>query len=131
MRSRALARLAVCAVMAAPGAAGCSTGDATPERAYARIATETLLRACARDDPLAVLDLLNQASKRAFVAAQGTSDGCEAVLGVPPAGTRVTAVERDGDSARVTLQANDGRRATVEAESDGDKWVVTNARLPG
>lgn len=111
-RGAAVALLAATAAAAAGACGGCGTATSTAQD-RARSTVEAFAGACARGDEDAVLGLLAEPTRPAFVARGGGVAGCDALLGGAPAAPlrrgadfaalRVTATRMDGDAATVAL----------------------------
>jgi hypothetical protein len=129
------------AACAAIASAGCGTGAEAGDTEEVRATVTTLLSTCAAGRAPEVLHLLTVPAQRAFVAAGGVREGCEAVIDLIPDGedatpagvfeaAEVAAVHVTGGIADVEIRGPGGRRTSVEAEDLGDDWRVTSADLP-
>jgi hypothetical protein len=123
--------------LAALAACGGPPGDAT----NARAAVETLLSACAQGRPTVALESLTEPAQRAFLRGRSTGEACNDALGLgfpaapaeeaakPFEEARVAEVEASGAIARAVIEAGD-RRAEVEVERVGGRWLVNNPAVP-
>jgi hypothetical protein len=118
---------------------GC--GGPPGDTADARSAVETLLLACAEDEPSAALESLTEPARAAFARGGGTAEGCgealglelgslspeEAALAFEEAG--IPEVETEGGLANAVVDVA-GQRREVEVQLVGGRWLVNNPAVP-
>ena len=120
----------------------------TDDTFRARVTLETFLSECAAGKSLEALEILSEPAQRAFLEAPSAAAGCDRILRLTPLAddaeegdtTALRARERfeeahivelsvTGGLAEARLRAAD-QESTVELEDTGERWTVTNARLP-
>ena len=120
--------------------AGCAGPPS--ETADARGAVETLLHACADDEPNVALESLTEPAHAAFFRGAETAESCaealglelgslspeEAALAFEEAG--IPEVEVGDGSFGSAIVEVAGRRSEVEVELVGGRWLVNNPAVP-
>lgn len=128
-------RLIVALAVAGLALAGC--GTPVPGRAaQAHDTAQAFLEACSRGDGSAVLEILTESSRDAFLRAGSIDRGCRTMAGMPPpagarpgapvlfGGTTVRSVHVVGAEAEATLSSPVAGGSTMELQSDGRHWHV-------
>ncbi len=119
--------------------AGCPEAETGPVDT-AESTVKTLLHACAHESAEAALPVLTPPERSRLVTAASVADGCERVLGLTIEGevlapevfeeTSVDNVTTDGGFGTATIRAPGGEASSLELESRGSRWFVSNPALP-
>ncbi len=120
--------------------AGCAGSPS--ETADARGAVETLLHACADDEPNVALESLTEPAHAAFFRGAETAESCAEALGLElgllsPEEAELAFEEAgipevevgDGSFGSAIVEVA-GRRSEVEVELVGGRWLVNNPAVP-